>query len=169
MESLKFCLTFQKKMFFYSSTKLGILKPWKNIKSLRRFDLAFSSTSKQIYTKIWYKEKAFEQFQLFSRFPRKIVLYLSSKVGILNPGTNIQSLRGIDLGFLQSSEEIYRKLQYRDKIFGKFKALPDIPGKMVLHSSTKFDILKPWTNIPWPRRFDWGFSQTSKEIYGKFQ
>ena len=96
-------------------------------------------------------------------------MYLSSKVGILNPGTNIQSLRGIDLGFLQSSEEIYRKLQYRDKIFGKFKALPDIPGKMVLHSSTKFDILKPWTNIPWPRRFDWGFSQTSKEIYGKFQ
>ena len=96
-------------------------------------------------------------------------MYLSSKVGILNPGTNIQSLRGIDLGFLQSSEEIYRKLQYTDKIFGKFKVLPDIPGKMVLHSSTKFDILKPWTDIPWPRRFDWGFSQTSKEIYGKFQ
>ena len=33
--------------------------------------------------------------------------------------------------------------------------------KIVLYSSTKFGILKPWTNIQSLRRFCWGFWQTS--------
>ena len=112
---------FSRKRVWCSSTKFGILKPWKNIKSLRRFDLAFWSTSKEIYTKILYKQKAFEEFQRFSRFPRKLVLYSSRKVGILNPWTNIQSLREIDLGFLQNSEEIYRKLHIERKFSESLK------------------------------------------------
>ena len=50
---------------------------------------------------------------------------------------------------------------------------------MILYSFTKFGIKKNWINIPWFRRFDLLFFQTSKQIstklqytdkfYGKFQ
>ena len=38
---------------------------------------------------------------------------------------------------------------------------------MALCSLTKFEIKKPWTNIPWLRGFDILFLQTSKQIYKK--
>ena len=98
-----------------------------------------------------------------------MVLYSPIKFGILKPWTNILWLRRFDLGFWQTVKQIYWKLQYRDKVFGEFQGLPHFPKKMVLYSSTKFGVIKPWTNIPWLWRFDLGFSHTSKQIYRKHQ
>ena len=74
-------------------------------------------------------EKVFGEFQALSCFPRKIVFYSSTKIGILKPGTYIQSLRSFDLGLLQTPKQIYRKLQYKEKVFGEFQALPRFPRK----------------------------------------
>ena len=157
-------------MVLYSSTKFGILKPWTHIQSLRRFDLDLWQTSKQVYRKLKYSEKIFEEFQGLLRFPRKnSFVYSSTEFGILKPWTNIQSLRRFDLGFWKTSKQIYRKLQHRKKVFEELKGLSRFPRKMILYSSTKFGILKPWTNISWPRRFDLGIWQTSKQIYRKLQ
>ena len=136
-------------MVLYSSTKFGILKPWTNIQSLGRFDLGLWQTSKQIYRKLQYKQKVYVEFQGFSHFPRKMVLYSWTKFCMLKPWTNIQSLRKFHLGFWQASKQIYRKLQYREKVFGEFKTLPRFLKRMVLFSSIKFVIIKSWTNIPW--------------------
>ena len=141
-------------MVLYSSTKFGTLKPWTNIPWSRRFDLGFWQTSKLVYRKLQYKQKVLREFEALPRFPRKMVLYSPTKFGILKPWTNTQSLRRLDLGFWQTSKLVYRKLQYKQKVLGKFEALPRFPRIMVLHLSTEFGILKPWTNIPWPRRFD---------------
>ena len=157
------------KIVWYSSTKFGVLKPWTNIPCPSRFNLGFWQTSKQIYRKLQYKEKAFEELQGLSRFPRKMVLYLLTKFGILKYTANILRPRIINLGFWQTSKQIYRKLQYRKKVFGEFQDLPGFTRKMIFYSSTKFGILKPWTNIPSPRRFDLGFWQTSKQIYRQLQ
>ena len=157
------------KIVWYSSTKFGVLKPWTNIPCPSRFNLGFWQTSKQIYRKLQYKEKAFEELQGLSRFPRKMVLYLLTKFGILKYTANILRPRIINLGFWQTSKQIYRKLQYRKKVFEEFQDLPGFTRKMVFYSSTKFGILKPWTNIPSPRRFDLGFWQTSKQIYRQLQ
>ena len=40
---------------------------------------------------------------------------------------------------------------------------------MVLYSSTKFGILKTWTNISWPRTFTFRFQNTSKQVYRQRQ
>ena len=157
------------KIVWYSSTKFGVPKPWTNIPCPSRFNLGFWQTSKQIYRKLQYKEKAFEELQGLSRFPRKMVLYLLTKFGILKYTANILRPRIINLGFWQTSKQIYRKLQYRKKVFGEFQDLPGFTRKMIFYSSTKFGILKPWTNIPSPRRFDLGFWQTSKQIYRQLQ
>ena len=159
-------------MVWYSSTKFDILKQfsshhWTNIQSLRRFDWGLWQTSKLIYRKLRYREKLFEEFQGLSPFPRKMVLYSSTKFGILKPWTNILWPRNFNLGFWQTSKQIYGKLYYRKKVFGEFQALRHSPRKMVLYSSTKFDILKPWTNIKSLRRFDLGLWKTSKQIYRK--
>ena len=157
-------------MVLYSSTKFGILKPWTNIQSLRRFDFDLWQTSKQVYRKLKYSEKVFEEFQGLLRFPRKnSFVYSSTEFGILKPWTNIQSLRRFDLGFWKTSKQIYRKLQHRKKVFEELKVLSRFPRKMILYSSTRFGILKPWTNISWPRRFDLGIWQTSKQINRKLQ
>ena len=87
-------------------------------------------------------EKAFQRFQALSLFARKIVLYLWSKFGILKPSTNILPLTRLDLGVLETSKQIYWKLQYKVKFFGEFQALPRFPRKMILYSLTKFGILK---------------------------
>ena len=62
-----------------------------------------------------------------------------------------------------------RKLQYKENVFGDFQDLAGCPRKTVLYSSNKFGVMKPWTNIPWFRRFDLGFWQTSKQICRKLQ
>ena len=163
-EELKSLFSFSWKMVLYSSTKFGILKPWTNIQSFRRFDLGLYETSKQIYRKLQYREKLFQEFKSLSRFLRKLLLYSSTKFGILKPWINIPWPRRLHLGFSRTSKQIYRTLQYTDKVFGEFQALPCFPRKIVLYSLTKFAILKPWTNIPWPKRFDLRFWQTSKLI-----
>ena len=55
------------------------------------------------------------------------------------------------------------------RFWKSFQRLPHFPRKMVLHSSTKFGILKPWTIISKLIRFDLGFWQTLKQIYRKFK
>ena len=100
-------------------------------------------TSNQIYRQLKYREKVFEQFQRLSRFPRKIILYSSTKFCILKPSTNIPQLIRFNLGFSQTSKPNYRKLHYKGKVFGEFQSLPRFPRKMVLYSSTKFRNLKP--------------------------
>ena len=49
----------------------------------------FSHSSKQIPRQLHYKEKVFEVFQRWLCFPRKVVLYIWTKCGILKPWTNI--------------------------------------------------------------------------------
>ena len=98
-----------------------------------------------------------------------MVLYSPSKFFILKPFTNIQLHRSFDLGFWQTSEEIYRKLQHGEKIFAKFQSQPRLPRKKVLYSLTKFGIRKARSIIASLRRFDLRFFQTSKQIYRKLQ
>ena len=129
----------------------------------------FSQIPKQVYKLLQYEQKYFAEFQSLSRFPRKMVLYWSTKVGIIKPWTNIQSIRRFDLGFWQTSKQICRKLQYKEKVFGEFQSFPHFPRKMVLYLLTKFGVTKPWTNISWLRRFSLGFWETSKKIYSNLQ
>ena len=136
LKSSKVSLCFTRKIVLYSLTKFDILKPWNNIQSLRRFDWGFWQTSKQIHRKLQYKQKVFEEFQGMSRFSRKIFMYSSTKFGILKSWANIQSLRTFDLGFWETSKQIYRKLQYRVK---------------TLKSSRVFlTFLEKWFCLRWP-------------------
>ena len=169
LKSSKVSLCFTRKIVLYSFTKFGILKHWTNIQSLRRFCWGFWQTSKQIYRRLQYKQKVFEEFQGMSHFSRKIVMYSSTKFGILKSWTNIQLLRTFDLVFWETWKQIYRKLQYRVKDFEEFQGLSDFPRKMVLYSLTKFGIQKPWTNILWLRRSNLSFWQTSIQIYRNLQ
>ena len=156
-------------MVFYSSSKFCILKPFTNIESHRRFDLSFWQTSEQVYRKLQHGKNIFAKFQSQPRFPRKMVLYSLTKFGIIKTWSNISWLRRFDLCFLQTSKQICRKLQYTEKVLGKLQRLSRFPRKMVLYSLTRFGIIKAWSNIPWLRRFDLGFFQTSKQIYRKLQ
>ena len=140
-----------------------------NIQSLRRLDLCFWQTSKQIYGKLQYGEEVFGGFQGLLCFPRKMALYLLTRFGILKLWTNILWLTRFDLGYLQTSKQNNSKLQYSKKVFGKFQDLSRFSRKMVLYLSTKFGIIKPWTNILWNWSFDLGFSETSKQEYRKLQ
>ena len=139
--------TTPRKMVLYWSTKLGILKLRTNLESFRRIDLGYWQTSKQIYRKLQYKEKVSGEFEALSPFSRRIVLYSLTKFRILKPWTNIAWPKRFEFGFSQTSKQIYRKLQYKQKSFGEFQGLSRFPRKMVLYSSTKFGIPKFWTNI----------------------
>ena len=156
-------------MVLYSSTNFCILKPWAIISNLIRFDLGFWQASKPFYRKLKYREKVLEEFQRLSRFPRKMVLYSSTNFRILKPWAIISNLIRFDLGFWQASKQIYRKLKYRENNLEEFQRLPRFPRKMVLYSSTKFGILKPWTIISNLIRFDLGFWQASKPFYRKLK
>ena len=116
----------------------------------------FSHTSKQIYSQLKYKKEVFKKFQGLSRFLRKMNLYSSAKFGILKPWTNIPWSRRFDLGFWQTSKQLYGKLQYKEEVFREFEASSHFPRKMALYSSPKFRILKPWLNIQSLRWFDLG-------------
>ena len=91
-------------------------------------------------------KKVFGEFENLPRFPRKMGLYLLTRLGIIKPWTNIQSLRRFDLGFRQTSKQICRKLHNKEKVFEEFHGFTRFPRKMVLYSLNKFGILKPWTN-----------------------
>ena len=146
-----------RKMALYSSTKFGILKRLTIISNHIRFDWGFWQASKQIYRKLEYRKKVLEEFQRLSRFARKMVLYSSTKFGIFKPLTIISNHIRIDIGFFQASKQTYRKLKYRENNLEQFQCFPRCPRKMVLYSSTKFGILRPWTIISNLLRFDLGF------------
>ena len=154
-------------MVLYSPSKCGIIKPWTNIQSLRRFFFGIRQTSKWIYRKIQYREKFFLVFRCFPRFSRKKVLCYLTKFGIKKSWTNIQPLRRFRFDLRETSKRIYRKLQYREKVFGEFQGFRPFARKKVLFLLTKFAIIKPWTNIQSLRRFDLRFWQPSKQIYRK--
>ena len=156
-------------MVLYSSTKFGILKPWAIISNLIRFDLGFWLASKPFYRKLKYRDNNLEGFQCLPRFPKKMVLYSSTKFGILKPWTIISNLIRFDLGFCKASKQIYRKPEYSKKVLEEFQRLPRFSRKMVLYSSTKLWILKSWNIISNLIRFDLGFWQASKEIYRKLE
>ena len=136
-----------RKMVLYSSTKFVILKPLTIVSNLIRFDLGFCQPSKQIYRKLIYSENVFDEFQRLLRFPRKMILYWSTKFGILRSWTIISKLIRFDLGFWQASTLFYRKFKYREQVLEEFQRLPRFPRKMVLYSSTKISILKPLTIV----------------------
>ena len=131
LEEFQSLAGFPRKMVLYSSTKLGILKTLTIVSNLFKFDLGFWQPSKQIYRKLEYSEKDLEEFQRLLRFPRKIILYSSTKFGILMPWTSISNLISFDLGFWQASKPFYRKLKYRQKVLEEFQRLPQFPRQMV--------------------------------------
>ena len=169
LEEFQRFLRFPRKMVFYSSTNFGILKPWTSISNLIRFDWGFWQPSKPFYRKFKYGENDLEEYQGLPRVSRKMVLYSSTKFGILKPWTIISSLVRFDLGFWQASKPFYRKHKYREKVSEEFQRLPCVPRKMVLYSSTNFRILKPWAIISNLIRFDLGFWQASKPFYRKLK
>ena len=110
-----------------------------------------------------------EQFQRLSRFPRKMVLYLSTSLRILKAWAIICNLIIFDLGFWQAWKSFHRKVKYREKVLEEFQRFPRFPRKMILYSSTNFRILKPWAIISNLIRFDLGFWQASKPFYRKLK
>ena len=95
---------FPRKMVLYWSTNFRILKPPAIISNLVRLDLGFWQASKPLYSKLKYKEKVLEEFQRFSRFPRKIAWFSSTNFRILKPWAINSSLIRVDLGFWQASK-----------------------------------------------------------------
>ena len=98
-----------------------------------------------------------------------MVLYSSTKFGILKPWTIISNLIRFDLGFWQASKPFYRKLKYRENDLEEFQRLPRFPRKMVLYWSTNFRILKPWAIISNIIRLDLAFWRASKRFYRKLK
>ena len=72
-------------------------------------------------------------------------------------------------GYLQTPKQSYRKLKYKEKVFGEFQGLPRFPRKMVLYLLRKFFIFKPRTEIHLFRKFDLHFWKDWKQIYLKLQ
>ena len=112
------------------------------------------------------KRNFFGKLQGLHCFASIMVLCSLIKFCILEPCTGIQWLRIFYLGPWQILKQVYRELQEAKRFFGKFQGQPLFPRKMVLYSSTKFGIIKTWTNIPWLRRVDLGFRQTWKRFKG---
>ena len=69
-------------------------------------------------------------------------------------------------GLLTDFKTSLRKLKYRDKVFEEFQGLLCFLKKLVLYSSTKFGILKIWTNIPFLKRFELGFNKLQNKFIG---
>ena len=63
-------------------------------------------------------------------------------------------------------KQIYRKIQYRENVFWKFKGLPLLLKKLILCLLTIYSILKPWNKIPWLRRFDLAFDRLKNKFIG---
>ena len=156
-------------MVLYSSTDICILKPWAIISNFIRFHLGFWQASKPFYRKVKDRENVLKEFQRLPRFPRKMVLYLSTNFRILKLWAIISNLIRFEWGSWRASKPFYRKLKYRENNLEEFQCLPCFPKKMVLYSSTKFGILKPWTIISNLIRFDLGFWQASKPFYRKLK
>ena len=156
---------FPRKIVLYSSTNFGIWKSWAIISNFVRLDLGFWQASKPFYRKLKYREKVLEEFQRFRRFPRKMVLYLSTNLSISKAWAIISNFIRIDLGFWQASKAFYRKLN--QKGFEEFQRLRRFRRKMVLYWSTCFCILKSRAIISNLLRLHLGFWHTSKPFYRK--
>ena len=156
-------------MVLHSSTNFRFFKHWAIISRLRRFDLGFWSASKPFYGKPKYTEQVLEEFQHLPRFPRKMVLYLSTNFCILKTEPIISNLIRFDLGFSPASKPCYRKLKYSEKVLEVFQCLPRFSRKMVLYSSSNFPILRPWAIISNLIRFNLGFWQASKPFHRKLK
>ena len=83
MEELQRLPRLPRKMVLDLSTKFVILKPLTILSNLIRFDLGFCQASKKIDRKLVYSEKVLNELQRLLRSPRKLVLYWSTKFGIL--------------------------------------------------------------------------------------
>ena len=103
------------------------------------------------------------------RFPRKMVLYSSTKFSILKPWAIISNLIRFDLDFWYASKLFYSKLKYREKVLEDFQRLPRFPRKILLYSSTSFCILRPWAIISNLIRFVVGLWQASKPFIRKLK
>ena len=98
-----------------------------------------------------------------------MVLYLLARFGKIKPWSNNRWRRRIDLAFWKTLKQICGKIQYREEGFGDFEDLPQFSAKFFFYLSTKFAIMKLWTNIQRHRRFDLAFWKTSKQIYRKLR
>ena len=132
-------------MVLYLWSKFGVCKPWANIPWPRRFQLGFWQISKQIYRKVQYRENVFREFQALPRFSRKMVLYLLTNFDIIRPWTSIQTPRRFNLGFWQTSKQIYIKLEYSEKILGRFNVSLTFPQNCISISQPNlvFESLEP--------------------------
>ena len=99
LEEFQRFLLFRRTKVWYSSTNFCILKPWAIISNLIRFDSGFWQASKPFFRKLIYRKKVLEEFQHLPRFPRKMVLYLSTNLRILKPWAIICNFIIFDLGF----------------------------------------------------------------------
>ena len=68
---------------YYLTVECSTFKTYEKV--IMTIKLEASQTLKQIYRKPKYSKKVFEEFQRLPRFPRKMVLYSSTKFGILKP------------------------------------------------------------------------------------
>ena len=132
---------FPRKMVLYSSTNFRILKPWGIISNFIRFDWGVWQAPKPFDRRLKFRQKAFEEFQPFRHFPRKMVFYSSTNFRIIKPWAIISNFIRFNVGFWEAWKSFYRKLKYRDKVLEEFQCLPRFPRKMVLYSSTDFHIL----------------------------
>ena len=156
-------------MDFYSPTNFHILRPWVIIFNFIRFDLGFLQPSKQFYRKLKHSKNVLKEFQRLPRFPRNIVLYLSTKFCILKPWAIISNFVRFDVGFWQTWKPFYRIFKYGEKVFEEFQPLPHFPRKMVLYSATYFRIFKTWGIISNFIRFNLGFLHAWKPFYRKLK
>ena len=120
---------FPRKRVLYSSTNFCILKPWAIISNLIRFDSGFWQASKPLFRKLIYRKKVLEEFQHLPRFPRKMVLYLSTNLRILKPWAIISSLIRFDLGFSQAWKPFYRIIKSKQKVLKSFNVCLFFPEK----------------------------------------
>ena len=121
--------------------------------TLERLEPIFSGSEDSIYAFYRLQNKFIENpdilrnfpgmFNVCFTFPEKwFCIPRANFAFFIQPFTNIQSYRRFDLGFFQTSEQVYRKLQHGEKIFAKFQSEPRFPRKMVWYSLTKFGIIK---------------------------
>ena len=89
-----------------------------------------------------------------------MVLHLLTKLVHYEAFNQYSIAQKIRFKVFKDVKHIYRKIQYKQKFFGKFQGWSCFAKKIVLYSSTKFGILKPWINVLWPR-----FNHLEDSIY----
>ena len=159
MKTFKVFLAFPEKWFVFFDQIMHpkALNQYLMTEKIRIRFLTYLKTN--LWGKLQYRENVFPEFEGLHQFFREVVLYLLTKLGIIKPWTNIKSLSRFDLGLWQTSKWIFRKLQYKTIVVEDSQSFYCFPRKMVCCSYNKFSILKPWTIIPWLKKF--GFSNSN--------